>query len=194
MGINNELLEYMLRNIDNCGINISNCKMVELGNQHFKDVSGKDTGRAAKYHFQPLGVDHTSIDTNGKDGSLNIDLQKEITDLSLIGVFDVLTNFGTIEHVKQQYPCWLNTHNLVKKGGIFIHVTPRVGHWGNHGLYRYNRAFFQRLAKACGYDILENFVMLYKPNRDFVCCSMIKKSNNKFISNAVFNTMGVVKK
>jgi hypothetical protein len=194
MGINDELLGYMLRNIDNCGININGCRMVELGNQHFKGSDGKDTGRAAKNYFQSFGVDHVSIDTNGKDGALNIDLQKEITDTNLVGTFDVLTNFGTIEHVRQQYPCWLNVHNLVKKGGIFIHVTPRVGHWGNHGIYRYSRSFFQKLSEACEYVILENFVMPYRPKKDFVCCSMIKKADNKFVSNAVFDTLGVMGK
>jgi len=190
MGINKESLDFIINTIENCDVLLNNCRMVELGNQVLKGIGG-----TAKDYFESIGVDHVSIDTNGKNGALPLDLQQEIKDKSLINTFDVLTNFGTTEHVKSQYICWLNIHNLVKQNGIFIHLVPRTGHWRSHGDHKYSLEVFEKLVNSCGYEILENFVRKSPSHgKDFICCSMIKRRNNEFVSNKVFNTFGILRK
>lgn len=182
MGINVESLDFILKTIRDNNIALNKCRMIELGNQLLRP-----SYKPAKLHFQSLGVDHVSVDLNGKNGALKLDLQQEINDISLINTFDILTNFGTTEHIKQQYTCWLNIHNLVKQRGIFIHTVPRVGHWRKHGYHKYNLEFFQRLADNCGYKLIENFIRKGDSKKDLISCSMIKKEENKFISSSIFN-------
>lgn len=186
MGINQASLDFILKTMSNSGIKLNSCRMMELGNQRLKGIGG-----VSKYYFQDLGVDHVYIDINEEDEALNIDLQKEIVDGSLINTFDVLTNFGTTEHVKEQYLCWQNIHNLVKQNGVFIHLLPRVGNWNSHGHHKYNLEFFQELSSSCGYEIVENFVRKGDPKKDFICCSMIKKENNEFITLEMFENIKV---
>ncbi len=188
MGINKESLAFIIKTITDNSIDLNNCRMVELGNQALKGIGG-----VAKYYFQDLGVDHVSIDKNGLDGAIKLDLQKKIEDPLLVGAFDVLTNFGTTEHILSQYVCWMNIHKLVKQGGIFIHLVPRVGHWHRHGDHKYNLEFFQKLAAACDYTIVKNFVRKADPKKDLICCTMIKKRDNKFIDKKIFETMGINK-
>lgn len=193
MGINKKSFDFIINSIEDYGLDLNNCRMVELGNQILKDGFRKSMSRAAKNLFQSIGIYHVSIDINGKNDALPIDLQQEIKDELLIKTFDVLTNSGTTEHVKSQYMCWLNIHNLVKQNGIFIHLVPRTGHWCGHGYHKYSLEFFEKLANGCGYEIIENFVRKSEPGKDFICCSMIKKKDNEFASNKVFNTFGILR-
>ncbi len=189
MGINKESLDFITKTINNSNIALDGCRMIELGNQMLKGIGG-----SAKEHFKSIGVDHVSIDTNGKNGALVIDLQRRIKDRSLVGTFDVLTNFGTTEHVEQQYPCWLNIHNLVKQNGVFIHVVPRTGHWRGHGYHKYSLEFFQKLADNCDYELIENFIREGDPQKNLICCVLVKKENNEFVSNKVFNAFGILRR
>lgn len=95
--------------------------MVELGDQTLR--IGK-TRFLAKEYFELLGIIHTSIDINGRNGACSVDLSVPITDEYWLGRFDILTNMGTLEHVSDQYECWRNMHNLVRIGGVFISAIP----------------------------------------------------------------------
>ena len=46
------------------------------------------------------GVQHTSFDLNAKHGALPVDLAQPIGDPRWLGVFDIVTNSGTSEHVE----------------------------------------------------------------------------------------------
>ena len=109
---------------------------------------------AFKSYLEKIGVSHTSIDLNGKHGSL----QKDITgDLKYLGKFDILTNFGSSEHVaplSTQYKCFKNFHQLCKVGGYMIHYVPPVGKWINHAPAHYYNDFFIQLGKANNYKTI----------------------------------------
>lgn len=188
MGINKESLNFINRSIAKYST-ITKYKMVELGNQHLKGIGG-----SAKQYFLDRGMDHISIDINGEDGALKINLQKEIKDQSFIEAFDVITNFGTTEHVKQQYICWLNIHNLVKQNGLFIHLLPRTKHWSGHGFHKYNLDFFTKLSNSCNYELLENFIRKDQKNRDLIGCVIRKRKESKFISKNTFKELGITRK
>jgi hypothetical protein len=96
-------------------------KMVELGDQtlRLKGFLHHDTARyLAKEYFESMGFEHISIDIHGKFGAVPLDLSKPIKKWK--GRFDVLTNFGTSEHVDDQYECFKNMHDLVKKDGVYV--------------------------------------------------------------------------
>ena len=131
--------------------------MIELGDQKFNiQVALKLSGERvwAKQYFEQLGFHHYCIDLHGQNGAFPIDLCTRIDDPFWLGKFDILTNFGTSEHAIDQQMCWENIHNLVKVGGVFIHVLPRVGEWPGHSPYVYYKSFLKTLPLLNDYRIV----------------------------------------
>jgi hypothetical protein len=138
--------------------------MFELGNQRF--IGGEfSTG---KQHFEHHGMLHTSVDINGEDGALPLDLRKPELFYDFRCRYDVLTNLGVTEHVEpiiNQYECFSIIHDVVRPGGIMIHMVPDVeeldvsGAWTKHCNIYYQKEFFTELTEACNYTILENKVI-----------------------------------
>lgn len=163
---------------------VAGLRMAELGNQSLrKDVLGVQV--PAKKFFTAMGVAHTSIDINGKDGALAIDLRVPITRPDLVESFDVVTNFGTLEHVDRQYPAWLNTHRLAKTGGLFLHLLPFVGTWPGHCDIRYGDGFVPALAKLCAYDVLKLYRHEVNADHKFVA-AVLRKTGAAFPAEAEF--------
>jgi hypothetical protein len=138
--------------------------MFELGNQRF--IGGQFT--TGKEHFENLGMAHTSVDLNGEDGALPLDLRCPEMFYKFRCKYDVLTNLGTTEHVEpieKQYECFSIVHDVVKPGGIMIHMVPDVeeldnsGAWNGHCNVYYRKEFFDKLAEHCDYTVLENKVI-----------------------------------
>ncbi len=73
------------------------------------------------------------------------------------GQFDVVTNFGTIEHVDQspesQYWAWRNMNDLCRPGGLMLHALPAYANWPDHCRYYYTEIFVSDLAHAVGYIV-----------------------------------------
>lgn len=139
----------------------------ELGNQHIKG-SGVDLALQtieydnnfrpniipAKHYFQAYGYQHTSIDLNGEDGALKIDLNKNLPD-EYIGKFNIITDIGTGEHVSDQYMLWKNKDLLCDKNGIIVNCLPLVGCWPNHCEYRYSEEWFKSFCDKFKYEIID---------------------------------------
>lgn len=150
MGIPQRNRRFLDKGLRKAGIELEGCRMLELGNQIMRGSALPHKG-PAKVFFTGLGVFHTSVDKNGKDGSLILDLRKPIN----LGTFDVVTNFGTTEHVTDQWPVFSNIHNACRIGGLMVHVVPGGVHHGKpHGLWGYEEEFFKALVKKCGYKLL----------------------------------------
>ena len=148
MGITKLIDEYersILRSLD---IGYSGLKWCELGNQRTWNR------KSAKEMYVTRGVDHTSIDLNGQDGALKLDLEKKLPD-NLVGKFDVVTNYGTVEHINNQTAVFFNVHELCKEDGIMFHGFPFVLNWPRHGRYYYAREFADSLAKVCNYNLVD---------------------------------------
>jgi len=133
---------------------VAGLKMAELGNQSLrKDVLGVQI--PAKALFTAMGIEHTSIDINGKDGALPIDLGLPIAQPELVARFDLVTNFGTIQEIARQHTAWQNVHRLAKVGGLFLHLVPQAGSWRGKFRIQFDEAFFPALAKCCSYELLK---------------------------------------
>lgn len=139
--------------------------MLELGNK-------KNDNGVYKHYFRELGFTHVSIDWNGDDGALALDLRDRIE----MDPFDIITNFGTTEHVSNQYAVWENIHRLVKVGGIMVSTTPLPGDWLHHGEYYPTTEFFREFP---GFKIEKIGIERTAPRR-LVCVRMRKIKNTEF--------------
>jgi hypothetical protein len=137
-------------------------RMLELGNQRFQDDSIPE--RTGKEYFTKRGVkEHISIDLNGLDGAIRLDLSRVITVREWCSYFDVVTNFGTSQYLEPkaaQYVCFRNIHNWLKVGGVAIHIVPDADELKQKGLLKgfcnnyYSHAFFENLAAHNRYELV----------------------------------------
>jgi hypothetical protein len=75
--------------------------------------------------------------------------------------FDVVLNFGTTEHLMNQFNAYKVMHESCKPGGYMFHQVPSTGYI-NHGYFCYNALMFVELAEANGYELAE--MWFYGPN------------------------------
>lgn len=166
-------------------------KICELGNQLMKwneHVTGKR-------YFVAQGVaEHISIDVNGKDGALRIDLSKPIDKWDKY--FDMVTNFGTAEHVSGGiHEAYSNIHRFTRVGGVMINVGPIRGGCPWHSPYHYDADFFKKLSDACKYRYVLGEVRVTAGRRgmsrnvldkSLVCAVMVKENDDQFITKEQF--------
>lgn len=192
MGILQVGLDQLAFVIHTDGKKYEGLSMCELGNQHlFLD----GPGRPAKPHFESLGVRHTSIDINGLDGALPLDLTHDLTNTEHRERYDVVTDFGTSEHVPDAYACHRNIHYFCKPNGIIFHVSPKTGHWPEHGYHYMSQDSVFTLAKLCGYEILmyETMPALGNITSGWQCHFAYKRPAGEFITREQFNTVPILK-
>jgi hypothetical protein len=103
--------------------------------------------------FRACGFNYRALDIFDGDSVTLFDLNIQITPPELIGQFDLITNFGTTEHLINQYLAMRTLHELTKLGGVIYHDLP-LGGYHTHGYFSYNPMFFQHLAQANSYEIM----------------------------------------
>jgi len=107
----------------------------------------------ARNFFEAIGMDYVCIDTANEEGSLFFDLNFHSVENPHLGAYDLLTNFGTVEHAFNPYNSFKAAHDFVREGGYFIHYMPFLG-YVDHGYYSFQPGFFYELAAANKYEIL----------------------------------------
>lgn len=123
MGISDQTLNFLKRAIDRSDVDVGALRMAELGAQHM-NVDGLFQGPAKNY-FEFLGVEYTSFDLDAQYGAEYLDLGVAISDDSRhLRAFDLVTNFGTSEHVVAHYACPENIHRMCRTGGLMLHAVP----------------------------------------------------------------------
>jgi len=147
-------------------------KMLELGN--------KKTGGVAATYKEWLSsnydVDHTSVDINGLDGALKLDLREPLD----LGQFDMVTNFGTSEHVSSQEPVWRNIHDACVVDGVMCGATPFPGDWHWHGDWYPTMEFYEQLAELNSYRVEVLMIAQEKPTRN-IYYRMVKLKDSDFV-------------
>ena len=180
-----------------------NFKMAELGSQNIKGpLKDAVSFSISKDYFESVGIEHTSFDITGKYNAIALDLGEEQPEYW--GQFDLVTNFATSEHVRNEYNCFKNIHNFCKQGGAIAHAIPREASWPNHCYHYYNARFFQNLAMACGYELIliremtkQNDIATYvnvlypgeSGDQINMQCLVIKTNDNEFISEEEFRKL-----
>lgn len=130
-------------------------RMLELGNKKTGDVSYKSW-------FVAQGIEHVSVDWNGQDGALKLDLRQPLN----LGLFSMVTNYGTTEHVSEQRPVWENIHRACQVGGVIISMCPMPGDWWWHGWYYPTEDFYTEFAALNGYEIEHMAIGKTHPSRN----------------------------
>jgi len=151
MGVTKQAFNLLSDIINNMN-DINEKNYIEIGIQNF-------SGPQFRYQFlrdEICGYFRNCI-------SLDLHNVKDVTicDLSVyhenLYNADLMTNFGTSEHVEYeegQYNCWKNMHNWLNINGIIIHEIPEIGSWKNHCRYYTDFDFFKNFT-TIGYEILE---------------------------------------
>lgn len=140
-------------------------RMLELGNK-------RNEHGTYKAWFESIGIQHTSVDWNGQDGALPLDLRRPLG----LGQFDMVTNIGTTEHVSDQAAVWNNIHQACRPYGYIVSITPMPGDWWWHGEWYPWPAFFSLFADLNGYRILKQGIGRQHPNRN-VCVLLWKNEH-----------------
>lgn len=169
-----EALDYM-------GKTYPEISMGELGNIY---AFGK--WKTFKDYFTSLGVDHWSFDWNGEDGAIQVNLAAPIE----CKPFDIVTNWGTSEHVYGQYGCFRNVDGMCRKGGVMAHIVPLERTWPGHCFYYYTEEFFRELAKACDYKVLRLDLDHSRGRRKRMVRALLAKTREDFpIDEELFNAL-----
>jgi hypothetical protein len=152
--------------------------MLELGDK-------LDGGRVYKDWFVSLGFRHVSIDMNGNNGALPLDLTKPLN----LGTFDMISNIGTSEHVSEdnwngQVECWRNMLDAMHVGSVLICDTPAPGGWKGHGKWYPHPKLYSELARLNGLELERLLVSPWRPghqSRKVVSARMIRRELVPFV-------------
>lgn len=139
--------------------------MLELGNK-------KNGPATYKRYFESLGYRHVSVDWNGEDGALKRDLRKPLG----LGVFDMVTNIGTTEHVAGQEAVWRNVIEAMRVGSVLVSTTPMPGQWSWHGEWYPTDEFYRELATLNGLEIERLYVSGVEPRKMWFCRAVLRQA------------------
>src|ERR1700722_16916313 len=113
-----------------------------------------ETAPLARQFWEWLGFQYASIDIDGSPNSIPLDLNYDTLPDWARKKFDVVTNFGTTEHMANQHNAFKIIPAQTAPGGIMIHVVPAQG-LVNYGLLKYNPKWFWMLARSNDYHWLD---------------------------------------
>jgi hypothetical protein len=97
-------------------------------------------------------IEYNSVDVCPGLKTVILDLNFDSAPEDMIGHYDVVFNFGTTEHIFNQWNCFEFMHDSLKVGGVVYHQLPASGYL-DHGYYCYTPLFFQEMAQANDYVI-----------------------------------------
>lgn len=153
-------------------------KIAELGAQY---VMGEDWGGYGPPYFKNMfsSLDITTFDINGENRSIALNLSNPI-DNKYKNVYDLVTNFGTTEHVQNQYTCWKNIFEMLKIGGLVLSEIPKKGSWPGHCKYYFDESTFESMKED--FEIVEIRDHHFPVEGNLIFCVMRKKHSGKFIT------------
>lgn len=128
---------------------LKNFTVYELGNQVVYNKEGRQ--RSTKAYYQEHGCkEYTSFDLNGQADQI---LDLNIHHYTLPPPADMVTDFGTSEHVFNIGVCWKTMHRLTKFDGFIVGEKIFQGDT-NHGFYNIQPTFITSFARDNGYTVV----------------------------------------
>jgi len=183
MGIRRQLDTFEKKVLKEVGLVYNGLAWLELGDQR-----NRMRKKPAKLIYEARGVTHTSIDLNGKNGALPLDLDEPLPE-EYTNRFDVVTNYGTIEHVGNQYQVFKTVHDSCKMDGVMIHGFPMKDTFAGHCRYYYPEEFTERFAGYTVYEIIAQEIIdfsAYGRARHLLTVGFKKIGSYPFISEKEF--------
>jgi len=195
MGVTQTVFSWSEKIVTETFGSLSMLRVCELGDQCFIAMDDQAlNGTACRHYYEKAGVElYLAFDLSGRNGSFKIDLCRNH---DFISQFDIVTNYGTLEHVNDQYHAFWNMHDLCVSGGIMLHGFPIVGQWPNHGRYYYSLPFAYELARYARYHVIAVAqAPCYgrasnRPDRDLILAAF-QKQEDEFITPEVFQALPV---
>lgn len=123
----------------------------EVSDQEISKIANRGSARSL---YELLGFHYCCVDIEEKYGSICLDLNFDSVPLDHHNLYDLVTNFGTTEHVANQLNAFKVIHDLTKVGGYMWHDVPFTG-YVNHGLVNYTTKFFYSLCKSNRYQLCD---------------------------------------
>lgn len=127
--------------------------VIELGDQMYHSGRRRDPNfwsKPAVEFYREIGCGpYEAIDANG-GGTILADLNHPLDPHP--GEFDLVTDFGTSEHVFDFAQVWRTIHSLCKPGGLIAFEKPYQG-YPDHGFYNVHKTLWHDLAKANSYEV-----------------------------------------
>ena len=170
-------------------LNVKAESVIELGSQNLYDQSYSGKTPYASIYYITKGLRYACIDLNGENEALKLDLENPIDHKKK---YDIVTDFGTSEHIRNYYSVWKTKHDLCKLGGVIISENPKTGNWKGHGFNYPTIDFYTELAQAMGYKIHyigEHPAMGNSIDGWNVYSIMTKEINNNFLFKAEFQKL-----
>lgn len=99
------------------------------------------------------GFQYTALDIFNAPDTILFDLNRHAPGPKLKERFDLVMNFGTTEHVFNQFNAFRTIHQLTKVNGLMYHDLPMAGYF-NHAFFRYDPLFFNMLSAENGYEVI----------------------------------------
>jgi hypothetical protein len=160
--------------------------LLELGDQEHIFLGGK-----CRDKWKNAYKSYTTLDLWNSPGVTSFDLSEYSPESHSV---DLITNFGTSEHVEPQeghYNCWLNMHKWLRVNGFLISEVPESGHWLGHGRFTYTHDFFKSFENI-GYKvkILKNIE--YEKQGNLIFCILQKTEEFNFFKEDVFHEMIII--
>jgi hypothetical protein len=144
--------------LNSLGINIFTEEITSFAQRMEKDsaydeVTGGTNGAFVGELFEKIGYSYNSIDIADGYRTTILDLNHESAPKSFIGSFDLVMNFGTTEHLLNQFNAFKVIHDATKLGGYIVHSLPCVG-YSNHGYFTYTTRCMFDLAGYNEYEVV----------------------------------------
>lgn len=132
--------------------------ITKRANPYFPALDAIDDGA----FFKSLGFDTVhSIDASSFEQATHIhDLNHPVPE-SLHGLYDVVFNGGTMEHIFHIPNVLANMHKMLKVGGKLIHYAP-VYNFVDHGFYCFSPGLLLDYYSANNYTILTTYLVCHK--------------------------------
>lgn len=98
------------------------------------------------------GREYRSLDVEDKRADYRFDLSRPLPED--IGQYDIVTNFGTTEHVFNIGQAFSTIHDLLLPGGVSLHVVPSFA-FINHGFFNVHPNLYIEMARQNGYEVVD---------------------------------------
>lgn len=111
-----------------------------------------DGGKMSRL-MEMCGFSYCAFDIFADDKVTLLDINLHDLPPQFADRFDLVTNFGTTEHVFDQVRAFRLMHDAAKTGGIIYHDLP-MGGYLYHGYFNYTPLLFRHMAIANDYEII----------------------------------------
>lgn len=119
----------------------------------YDPVSGGINGAFVGELLEKAGMQYHAIDIADGYRTTILDLNHQPAPPHFIGAYDLVLNFGTTEHLLNQYNAFKVMHDSTKVGGYIVNTLPCIGYF-DHGYITYTPRCMFDLAGYNEYELI----------------------------------------